>query len=135
MFFLSSFVVLPQLLGQPISTQHLVLDWRKLSLAGFQTSTKRSGCVLLLLCKRIICQCNEKLCCFFHGSKYENTFCITALWQSQKLTHVTICVNSSFTSSHCGQKLLRTEVLTGRNTTEKYHMSFLFFQLREGREY
>lgn len=50
-FCLSSFVVLPQVLGQPISTHHLLLYCRKLSLAGLQISTKRSGCVPLLLCR------------------------------------------------------------------------------------
>lgn len=70
---------------------------------------------------------------FFHGTKYENIFPISAAWQSCKSTHITICGNSSFTSSHCGQKPLRTQVLTGRNTTEIYQMSFLFFKSREGR--
>lgn len=60
-FCLSSFVVLPQVLGQPISTQHLLLYCRKLSLAGLQISTKRSGCVPLLLCRWIIYQCIENL--------------------------------------------------------------------------
>ena len=33
----------------------------------------------------------------FYGSKYEKIFPISAAWQSHKLTHITICVNSSFT--------------------------------------
>lgn len=55
---------------------------------------------------------------FFHGNKYENIFPISAAGQSHKLIHITLCVSSSSMPTHCGQKLLRTHVLTGRNTTE-----------------
>lgn len=85
--------------------------------AGLQTSTKRSGCAPLLLC---ICQYNGNLYCFFLGNKYKSIFPISAAWQSHKLTHITVCVSSSSTSGHCGQKLLRTYALTGRDTTELY---------------
>lgn len=87
--------------------------------AGLQTSTKRSRCAPLLLC---ICQYNGNLYCFFLGNKYKNVFPISAAWQSHKLTRITVCVSSSSTSSHCGQKLLRTYALTGRDTTELYRL-------------